>query len=517
MFPRFIGNSLVVLSLLLSLTGCLAREYVVRPPSPTLLPSTPTRLSPVTESSISFPVQVDLTPFLHTANDDSIIPKKFDHWTNSVKHPKNAEYRYYAERDDFAVAPSGSHQAIGTNSGIVGNLSKLDWWKGIEPLSSSLSISTALRYKIGAHPLQCGDGTEWPKRATLNGNLTVGMTPDYGVSASVAGVSVNAIDPCKIGNADTDVLQDMKNQLAERVGGGLSKAIARINSVTVRSQVEGVWSTLRNPIQLEPDAWLLLNIDKVWHSGFFAEGGQHINDTIHITAKPVLVFGAEPSSIVGALPQLEAQPASTGFHGAADAQLYGTLPRTLANQLAFTGFRAVADIPMDYALLSQALAGRLKGKQVAVKGDFINITDAWVFGLGANQVLLKVAFTGDAIGHLYFIGKPEMNALTQTLQISGLRLDSASEQLLQKEGPDWLYHSPLRELIMGEAVIGVTPAIERMRDLLTKAMNRPLSPTISTQGIVTAAQGIGVFADVNTLLVRVMSDGSFNLKVDGKQ
>ncbi|HEX5543875.1 MAG TPA: hypothetical protein VFX10_00195, partial [Nitrospira sp.] len=69
----------------------------------------------------------------------------------------------------------------------------------------------------------------------------------------------------------------------------------------------------------------------------------------------------------------------------------------------------------------------------------------------------------------------------------------------------------------GEAVIGVTPAIERMRDLLTKAMNRPLSPTISTQGIVTAAQGIGVFADVNTLLVRVMSDGSFNLKVNGKQ
>jgi hypothetical protein len=172
---------------------------------------------------------------------------------------------------------------------------------------------------------------------------------------------------------------------------------------------------------------------------------------------------------------------------------------------------------MDYALLSQALAGRLKGKQVTVKGDFINITDAWVFGLGANQVLLKVAFTGDAVGHLYFVGQPEINALTQTLQISGLRLDSASEQLLQKEGPDWLYHSPLRELIMGEAVIGVTPAIERMRDLLTKAMNRPLSPTISTQGIVTAAQGIGVFADVNTLLVRVMSDGSFNLKVNGKQ
>jgi hypothetical protein len=439
-----------------------------------------------------------------------VIPKKFDHWRNSIKHPKGFEYKYYAERDDFAVAPSGSHQAISTNSGTV-----RDWWKGIEPLSSSLSISTALRYKIGAPPLQCGDGTEWPKSATLNGNLTVGMTPNYGMSASINGVTLNAIDPCKISVNDTDVLQEVKNQLTERVRGGLSNVVARMNTLTARSQVEDVWHTLRNPIQLEPDAWLLLNIGKVWHSGFFSGGGDLINDTIHITAKPVLVFGAEPSSAGGALPQLETEPASTGFHGAADAQLYGTLPRTLANRLAPTEFHVVADIPLDYPSLSQSLATRLKGKQVAAKGDFIVITDAAILGRGGNQVVVRIAFGGDAIGHLYFVGKPEMNTLTQSVQIGGLRLDYDSEQLLQKSGPDWLYSS-LRELIVGEASLGVTPAIDRMRDLVTKALNRSVSQSLSLQGTVASVQGIGVFADVNSLYVRVMSDGSLNLKVAGK-
>ncbi|MDF0667886.1 MAG: DUF4403 family protein [Nitrospira sp.] len=486
--------------------------HVVHPPPPTLLPAIPNPLSPTTESTVSFPVQVDLSPFIHAANDDSMIPKKFDHWRNSIKHPKGAEYKYYAERDDFAVAPSGSPQAIGTNPGRVIH----DWWKGIEPLSSSLFISTALRYKIGAHPLQCGDGIEWPKRATLNGKLTVGMTPNYGVSASVTGVTLDTIDPCKISITDTDVFQEVKNQLTERVRGGLSNAVARINTLTARSRVEDVWHTLRNPIQLEPDAWLLLNIGHVWRSGFSSGGGDLIEDTIHIAAKPVLVFGAEPPSAGGELPQLETEPASTGFHGAADAQLYSTLPRTLANRLASTGFHVVADIPLDYPSLSRSLATRLQGKRVAVKGDFIHITDAAILGRGGNQVVLRIAFTGDATGHLYFVGKPEINPFTQSVQISGLRLDLDSEQFLQKRGPDWLTRSSIRGLVTDEAVLGVAPAIDRMRDLLTKVLNRALSSTLTTYGSIASVQGIGVFADVNTLYVRVMSDGSLNLKVDDK-
>lgn len=483
---------------------------IVRPPTPLLLPATPNPLSPAPESSISVPVHFDLSPFLTAANDDGVIPKKFDHWGSFIKHPKGAEYKYYAERDDFTMAPSGIRQVNGTNSGIV----LRDWWKGIELSSSHLFVGTGLRYKIGANSLHCGDGSEWPRRATLHGSIATELTPTYGLSASVASVAVSASDPCQIRVADLDVAQEVRQRLADIVRGGLSRAVTRINALTVRSHMEAAWNTLRNPIQLEPDAWLQFNIDKVGHSGFSGVGPM-VDDTIHITAKPVIVFGPEPPAGGAALPPLDTPPTSTGFHGAADAQLYGTLPTTLANRLSPTGFHVVTDIPLDYASLSKALANRLTGKRVVKKGYLLLITNAAIFGNGGNQVVMRIDFSGDAIGHVYFVGKPEMNFLTQTVSLGGLRYDPATENLLQKTVA-WLDFSTFRDLIASESVIGVTAATDRVRGLLATTLNRALSPSVSMHGTVESVQGIGVFADVNALHIRTMSDGTLGLTVTDK-
>ena len=511
MFPKSARNVLFASSLLLSLTSCNAFDPpLVRPPAPLLLPPTPNPLSPAPESSISVPVHFDLSPFLAAANDDSVIPKKFDHWGSFIKHPKGAEYKYYAERDDFAMTPSGVQQANGTNSGIV----LRDWWKGIELSGSQLFVGTDLRYKIGTHALHCGDGNEWPRRATVHGSIATELTPTYGLSASVAGAAVKTIDPCKINLADTDVTQEVTHRLADIVRAGLGRAVTRINGLTVRSQVEDAWNTLRNPIQLEPDAWLQFNIDNVRHSGFSGVGPV-IEDTIQVTAKPIIVFGQEPPAGGTALPPLDTPPTSTGFHGAADARLYGTLPTTLANRLTPTGFHVVTDIPLDYTSLSAALASRLTGKRIVKKGNFILITNAAIFGNGGNQVVMRIDFSGDAVGHVYFVGKPEMSSLTQTVSLSGLRYDLATETLIQKTVA-WLDLSVFRDLMASESIIGVTAATDRMRGLLATTLNRALSPSITMHGTVESVQGIGVFADAKALHVRTMSNGTLNVTIAGK-
>ncbi len=495
MLPPLRHKALIALSITVSLTGCLAKEHVLRPPSPMILPSTPPPLSPVVESSISFPVQINLTRFLNAANDENVVPKTFDQSGIPIKHSKGAERRYYVERDDFAIARSDAYQSMSPDQRVMPR----DWWKGIDlpgtrlPLTADLHSypNTHAQPPAGRVPVDCGTGHERAKRTMVNGSIAIEMTPNYSLSGTVADVAVSAMDACNSRVATVDLPQEVKNRLTDSVREGLNQAVAHLNTSTIRTQVDEVWNGLRAPIQLEPNSWLQFNIDKIKHNGF-SIGGQRLDDTIHVVANPVIVFGPEPPAITAGLPQLDTQLASPGYH-------------------------VVADIPLDYASLSQSLAGRLQGKRIAVKGDFILITDASIFGLGGNQVLLKIVFTGDAIGHLYFVGKPEMNALTQTVQISGLRLDAATEQLLQKDGPDWLYRSSLQDLIGGEALLGMTPAIDRMRDLTTKVLNRALTPTITTYGTVASVQGIGVFADVNALYVRVMSDGSVNLKVDGKQ
>lgn len=494
MFPKSIRNSLVVVSLLLSLTGCFAKQYVIRPPAPTLLPPTQPPLAPAIESAISFPVQMNLAPFLATVNDESVIPKAFDQSGNPIKHSKGLEHKYYIERDDFTTERSDSYQPMSQDQGVA----LRDWWKGIDLPGTHLPLTAELRSHLGAHaptpavkaPADCGAGQERLRKTTLHGGVAIGMTPNYGLSASVADVAVNTVDTCTSRITTTDLPQDLRNRLTDTVRGGLHHAVARLNANTVRPQVEEVWNGLRTPIRLEPNSWLHFNIEKIKHDEF-SIARQSLHDTLHIIATPVIVFGSEPPAAAAALPQLDIQPASPGFH-------------------------VVADLPLDYPSLSQSLASRLKGKRVAVKGDFIVITDAAILGRGGNQVVLRIGFGGDAIGHLYFVGKPEMNTLTQSIQIGGLRLDHDSEQLLEKSGPDWLARSSLRELVMSEAVLGVSPASDRMRDLLRTALNRTVSQTLSLQGKVESVQGIGVFADVNALYVRMMSDGSLNLKVDGR-
>jgi predicted anti-sigma-YlaC factor YlaD len=146
----------------------------------------------------------------------------------------------------------------------------------------------------------------------------------------------------------------------------------------------------------------------------------------------------------------------------------------------------------------------------------ITIADAGIFGLGDNQVLLRVEFGGDARGYVYLIGKPEINTMTQAVYLSGLRYDPGTTHLLQTTAPDWFNDALLRESIAPEVVLGVTPMIDRIRDSLRSGLNRTLTPTVSMQGTVTSMQGIAVFADVDALHVRAMSEGTLTVTVDSK-
>ncbi|MBX3302388.1 MAG: DUF4403 family protein [Nitrospira sp.] len=505
------------MGVLLSLTSCADTDFVMRPPAPEKLPSAEAPTFEITDSVINVPVQLDLSGFLHAANDPKVTPKKFDHWGSFIKHPKGGDYKYYAEREDFAVEPFDFPQAGRAEPGVsIQDRSLRDWWKDVELSGSSLFVSAPLRYKIGLRPHsvggtsgQCGEGNEWPKRAALNGNIAMAMTPNYGVSASLRGVTANPLDPCRLPTADLDVQEAVNAKLSDHAKDGLTHAVSHLNGLTVKSHAEDVWSALRNPIQLEQDAWLLLNIDTVGHRGF-SKDGHIVKNTLEITAHPVIVYGAEPPATPAALPSLETEPTSAEFRGVADVQR--AYP---GRQPSSRGFHVLADTRVDYSTLSTSLSNRLRGKRVVHKGYAVQMTGAKISGLGANQVLLRVDFTGDARGHVYLIGKPEINAMTQTVYLSGLRYDLKTAHLLQSTAPDWLYHAPLREAITPEIVLGVTPIIDRLHDLLKTGLNRTLSPIVSMQGAVTSMPGIAVFADMDALSIRAMSNGTLTVTVDG--
>ncbi|MBH0199712.1 MAG: DUF4403 family protein [Nitrospira sp.] len=488
------GRSAFVFLSVALLSGCsVFSENVVRPPEPEPLPAGRPPLAPLAKSMISVPISVDLSAMLHHANDESVVPKKFDHWGAHIKSPKGMDFKYYAERDDFAINPSGAVYATSTE----GERSLRDWWKGMTATGASVAVSAGVRYKAEVHPsvhtaglsVHCGEGSEWPRRATLDGSVAMGIAPNYNVSASVIGVAMNTIDPCLIRPADLNPTQEVRQRVADSVRVGLTRAVAPINAMTVRSQVEHVWNALRTPIKLDQDMWLQLNTDMVGQSGTLM-GGPIVEGEIQIVANPVVVLGSEPAAVAATLPPLDTQPVAPGF-------------------------RVAADVSLDYAELSKTLASRLKGKRLQVKGDVISITNAAISGHGGNKVLLRIDFNGDVYGHVYMIGKPGMNVLTQSVFIGDLYWDPATEKLL-RDGASWLHNSSFRELVGEQTVFGVTSETDRIKGLLVAALNRPLSPTVSLRGTVASVQGINVFADVNSLHVQVMSEGTLGVTGGGK-
>lgn len=513
MFLTFRYQFLTMMGLVLSLTSCADREFVIRPPAPERLPSLEHPIRGTADSVINVPVRVDMSGFLDAVNNPNLIPKKFDHWGSVIKHQKGAEYKYYAERDGFSMERS-AHSSRSTEPG----LSIGDWWKDIDLSGGTLFVSAPLRYKIGVRPhsqsadsaAHCGDGNEWPKHATLDGSVAIGMTPNYSVSGSLHRVAVHSTDPCTLRSADLDLQQVVNATLSDQVKEGFDKAVSRLNTLTIKPRAEEVWTALRNPIPLEPDTWLLLNLDKVRHAGF-SKDGHVVSDTLRFTANPVIVHGAEPPASSTALPPLEKEASSPDFRGVADIEADYIGKRSLAKE-----FHVLADARVDYRTLTETLSKRLAGKRVDNKGHVITITAAGIFGLGENQVLLRVEFTGDARGYVYLIGKPEFNPMTQAVYLSGLRYDRGTTHLLQTTAPDWFNGTPLQESITPEIVLGVSPMIDRIRDSLKAGINQTLTSTVSMQGTVTSMQGIAVFADVDAIYVRTMSNGTLNVSANSK-
>jgi len=479
----------IVWPFILFFAGCSLAGLPIRPPVPDQLPVAQKPALPMIDSVITFPVRADLTPFLNAANEDHGMPKTLDHWGSYVKGPKGVGFRYYVERDAFSMTPS----APGVSTRPVESLR--DWWKGVER-AATVSVSAPLRYKIGTHsdlssggaPLQCGEGGQWPRRAMLNGDVAIDLTPKYELAASITGVSINPIDPCALEVSDINVTKEVYTKLGELTRGGLNEAVARVNTVTFKPQVENAWEALREPIQLKPDIWLLLNVEEIGHVGFSGRGPA-VDNTIQMRVNPIIVHGDAPVLPSSTFPQLGAQLPSDRF-------------------------RIVADTQLGYADLSKMLMERLRGKRVSNQGETIVIVGASISGNGGNQVVIRIDFRGDANGHAYFVGRPQLNLLTQTIYISDLRYDLATGTALEKSA-EWLYQSNFREFISTESVLGTTVAINDVRDLLMPVMNRRLSQTIIMEGRMALIQGISVFADVNALSIRSMAEGTLSLRVLG--
>ncbi len=475
----------------LSCFGCSLGPAHIEPSVPDSYPASKPPALATTESVVRVPVRAELLALRDALNDEQVIPQRFDQWAGGTKTPQGIEYKYYAERGDFTI--NSSPGSLLPRRDISTALR--DWWKGVEPLAN-IFISAPLRYKIqvdpktvpAGGPYQCGSDDGGLSQAVIGGFMAVDLAPDLTLTTTVNDVSIQMIDPCPLGGDDVTVVEAFKNTLRDAIRSGVQQAAARLSKTAIRDQVKEVWTALHKPVRLNPDAWLLFNVERLTHSGLVSEG-YHLNDVVHIVAKPIILFGDQPGVEATVVPSLDPRPTAMGF-------------------------RVATDVRLDYQKLSDALVDRLRGERVSNEDRSIIITDVSMRSNGGNQVVIRVDFRGDAYGHAYFVGKPRLNPLTQTVYFENLRYDKATAQQLGKSA-SWLFRSMFREFIATEAVVGVTQATKKMQSLIAPLLNQRLTPDLVMRGKLSSFQAISVFADETALQVRVVAEGTLDLLTSG--
>src|SRR4029078_3523264 len=159
------------------------------------------------------------------------------------------------------------------------------------------------------------------------------------------------------------------------------------------------------PIKLREGVWLLLGPERL-RVGHVTGRKKILVVPVSLDARPRVVTGSsEPTVVATALPKLERDTASEGFH-------------------------IVVDGVVDYGMASRELTAALAAKSFTQSGKTISVQQVSVLPKSKGRLALSISFTGDANGTVQLIGTPQVDRGRSMIAVPDLDFDLQSDSKL---------------------------------------------------------------------------------------
>jgi len=432
------------------------------PPAPTL-------------SRFDVPLAYDFTDVLKTV--ERVVPKTFGSLAEvkRVGDGNSKHYAYAATRGPFTAFAHGAEVHLRTTLAYTAR----GFYK--PPFGPTLGAS-------------CGADDARPRIvAELVTPLT--LTPNWHLRsrariASLAPASEAARDRCRISFLSIDVTGQVIDAARKGIEAHLSAIDAKVGAVNLTDQASGWWNHLNEPIRLTDGVWLLLQPQQLRLKGFAGER-RLLNVAAGLDAFPVIVTGPRPSRLVPPLPPLGNDSGTAGFH----VSLEGTV---------------------DYGTASRALTTELGGKTVAIGGRTVTVRALRATRSTNGRLALTVAFTGDAVGNVQFVGTPRFNRATDQIVVSDLDFDlTTSSELLKAYA--WLRSDALLGFFRQRARLPSAPVVARGARLIEMGLNRTVGGVLTLAGRVDSLVVLGVYVEPRGLTVRALVVGDASAAVRPKK
>ncbi len=444
-------------------------------PPPAIAADLPDPLPELPLSVIDAPVSYDLAPAI--AALEAAVPRKIGDMEQRMQAGGNtrAHFAFAASRGRFHVDIDSLTIRISSIVEYEGR----GWYRPFIGPTVSAACGTA--------------GVPRPRlRVTLVTNAR--LTSDWKLRtktriAELVPMSGDTRDKCRI----TIFRIDITNRLISALNGIMQQHLATLDRNIARLDTEHRfqtwWNTMQRPIRLTDSIWLMINPRSAQLGSVTSDSGKVVAN-LRLGAAPRIVTGPRPtdSTLQADIPPL---------------QFGGTLAQ---------GLHVPLEATFTYSVASSLLQKALVGRSVSVTRRRIRIDDVRLLGIGGGRVALGVQFGGAVNGTVYLTGTPRLDTLTGQVYVPDLEYEAGSAGLLVRSVA-WVKGVNVRDFLRQQARIPDSEALERLRVLAEKGMNREFTPGVTLVARIAATQALGVHATTTELRVRALARGEARLAI----
>ena len=392
-----------------------------------------------------------------------------------MDHPDNdrVEVSFLVERGPFVAQMHGDTARLVATLTYAGRA----WYD--PPLLPAISASCGL------------DENDEPPRARVELSSHLRIDEEWVLRAEarvdrVEAESEGDRDRCRITPLGIDVTGTALGAVRTALDGQTGEINRRVAGVDVRSRLHGVWHTLEEPVELTDDVWLLVRPEGVTQGRVMGEGTS-LTIEVGMRARPVIILGPAPDTLLTDLPVLEAGEV------AEEAEIH-------------------LKARLHYVETSALLMRELGDREIQLTGGTVRIRDLSLRGIGDGQVALEVSFDGTASGTIFLVGRPELDRDRGQIHVPDLDFDQDTRNLLVG-GLAWLAREPLVTFLRDRARIPVEQIMDAAREQLLRGLNRELSDEVSVEGEVFSTRLLDVVALRDALVVHAEADARAQFRV----
>ena len=462
---RFFISTFFSLLLLIFLIGCKTIEPIA--------PETIEQTAPVTDqptSIIVLPIKVDLTEYYQLA--DKEVPTKFD---GQEQHCEGVSFSYHFERDPMKL--QANNRDIDIN--VSGKYRiKMNYCPDCTDLFSDDPHCVIPRVYFS-----CGHG-EPMRRMSLKYTSHVDLTPDYGIQTKTKLTDLKAIDPCEVTVFQFDATDELLKEVRKSLGQLAKDIDQQTSKITFKSTAKGLWKQAETPFEVPGYGFVQLR-----------------PSALHLS-NPIIRNNILTTSLV-----LEAKPKFTTERPTTN---YSSLPAlNITEKIPNDTLRLYTDLHLDYDSLSLIINRFIGGKSLTIQKKNVLLDSIRITGANHQQLIFKVAFSGDKSGTLFITGKPFFNAALQQIELTEVDFDIETKSVLLKTAK-WLFSDRILTEITKSSKQDLKPQLDLLLVQLNKSLHYEQNG-FHISGLITQMSVEHLYPETDRLIVRVAARGTLGM------